>query len=327
MSPDARSPSNDPRQRRAGLWIPALLPSLALATVIGGIAVGHVYWKDLRSSMGRMDETLEHARERQRQMVEHFSQAQGLLLAQQRRLQEVEESLRAREAQLEAERADLEEARARLALVSAPRDVLAEQDRARGLAWRLDLALTALPDPGGLESAAETLAALTDWAAASPLVAGSTLAATVHAALAESRDALAQARTAGAQPLAKRVARLGTEAAVLSPWPMVSTTDISTPGLAVHAGAGHLCEQLEIALFALHRGDDALFRLALDTASAWLIAFYDPADPAVQGVQSELIELRQVPISRDLNGLRAGLARLRAVLGELIQTPPTTGAD
>ena len=335
MTAGTRSRSKDsqvrPARRRTGLWVPALLSALILATVIGAVVVGQFYWSDPRSSMGRMDETLEHARERQRQMVEHFSQAQGLLLAQQRRLQEAEEVLRAREARLEAERADLEDARARLALVSAPREVLEGQSRARKLAWRLDLCLAALADPSGLQSTAETLAAIADWAAGSPLVAGTTLGRALQTALAESRDALAEAQTGGPDQLAERIERLGIQAAGLHPGPVGSAPAGQTPSLAASAGAGHLGEQLQTALFALQRGDEALFRLALDTAGAWLAAFYDPGRPEVQAVQSEIAALHRLPVAQDLKPLRAGLVRVRAVLGELIQglgadgdSPPRT---
>lgn len=331
MSTGPRPRSNDPRyrplQRRTGLWVPALLSTLALATVIGGIAVAHFYWSDLRSNMGRMDLTLDHARERQRQMVEHFSQAQGLLLAQQRRLQEAEEALRTREAKLEAERADLDAARARLALVSSSREGLEEQTRARNLARRLDRDLIALSDPGALDSTAETLAAVAHWAAESPRVAGSNLAPTLHSALAESRDALADAQTSGPRQLAQRIEQLGITASGLRSGPARPGPTAPSGGLAADAGAGHLGEQLQTALFALHRGDEALFRLALDTASAWLAAFYDPARSEVQAVQSELAALHRLPFTQDLKPLRAWLARLRAVLGEIIERPETAGGE
>lgn len=330
MSPGARSPSNDsrhrPTRRRTGLWVPALLSTLALATVVGGIGVGHFYWTNLRAGMGRMDETLDHARERQRQMVEHFSEAQGLLLAQQRRLQEAEEALRAREAKLAAEHADLEEARARLALVAASRDAMEGQTQARELARRLDLCLTALTDPGGLASAAETLSAVADWAARSPQLTGAMPSPALRSALAESRDALAAAELGGPQQLTHQIEQLGARATALSPGPLRPLTGAPEPSLP-DAGGAHLGEQLQTALFAIHRGDEALFRLALDTASAWLAAFYDPARPEVQAVRTEIAALLRRPVTQDLKPLRSGLARLRAVLGEIIESSVTAGAQ
>lgn len=315
--PNNRRPR--PAPRRTGLWVPALLSSLALAMVVGGIAIGQYFWSDLRSSMGHMDDSMANARERLRQMLEHFSEAQQLLLAQQQRIREAEEALRAREARLEAERADLETARKRLALGSASRAALAEQEQARELARRLDINLGALSDPDGVDSAAKTLAALSDWAASSTLVSGSTLAPTLLAALSDSKDALAQAQASGPRQLSERVERLGATAAALDLRSLAPGARVSAPGLASQAGAGNLGAQLEIALFALYRGDEALFRLALDTAGAWLAAFYDPARPEVQAVQSEIGALGRLPVSRDLQPLRAALVRARAVLGELLE--------
>jgi uncharacterized protein HemX len=314
-----------PARRPRGLWVPALLSTLVLATVIGGIAVGHFYWSDLRSSMGRMEETLDHARERQRQMVGHFSQAQGLLLAQQRRLQEAQEHLRAEEARLDAERAELRAAQARLALISASRASLGQRTEALDLARRLDGSLAALSDPGGLEATAETLKAVADWAAESPLLAGSPLGPALRSALVESRAMLAETQTNGPGQLARRIERLGSQATVLSPGPARPSPAHPPGGLSAGAGAGHLGEQLQTALFALHRGDEALFRLALDTAGAWLAAFYDRALPEVRAVQAELAALHRLPITQDLKPLRAGMTRLRAVLGELVQTAGTDG--
>ncbi|MGE5153048.1 MAG: uroporphyrinogen-III C-methyltransferase [Bdellovibrio bacteriovorus] len=325
MSADARSRLRSLQSRPARLWVPALLSTLILATVIGSIAVGHFYWNELRSSMGRMDQTLGDARERQHQMIEHFSQAQALLMAQQRRIQEAEEALRAREAKLAAEHADLEQARARLALVSASRESLQRQTQARDLARRLDANLAALTDPGGLAATSETLQALTQWASASTLVADSALGPTLSSALADSRDALAQLEASGPAQLARRIERLGVQATGLVP--ARARPDPRGPGraLSAAAGAGHLGEQLQTALFALHRGDEALFRLALDTATAWLTAFYDPTRPDVQAVQAELAALHRHPVTQDLSPLRAALVRLRAVLGELTQTTGDQG--
>ncbi len=311
--------------RGRGLWLPALLSSLALLIVIGGIALGQFYWRDLRSSMSRMDQTLAHARARQQQMVEHFAQAQGLLLAQQRRLQEQEEALRARALALAAERTALEEARSHLALVAdASGESVEEQTQARELARRLDLSLAGLADPGGLESAAQTLDAVAQWAAASPLVTGSPLRPAMESALTAARDALAAARADAPIRLADRLQRLGMEATRLAPGRAGIGPGAPASELAGGAGPGHLGEQLQTALFALRRGDEPLFRLALDTAEAWLDAFYDPKVREVAAVQEEITAMRLLPIRQDLSGPRVAIARLRAVLGELIQRAKTS---
>lgn len=319
MSGGARPPLDSGRvrsaARRTGLWVPALLSTLALTTVVGGIAVGHYYWTDLRASMGRMDATLEHARERQRQMVEHFSHAQALLLAQQRRLQEAEEALRTRASQLEVERVELEAARARLGLTAASRESLEAQTEVRDLARRLDGNLAALTDPGGLDAMAEILDAIADWAKVPTRVTESDL----EPALGDARNALALLQDSGPAQLAQRLAQLGIQATGLRPGPARPKPEPPPGRHWTPIASGHLTEQLQTALFALHRGDEALFRLALDTANAWLAAFYDPARPEVQAVQLELAALHRLPISQDLKPLRTALARLRAVLGELAQ--------
>ncbi|MFZ0791618.1 MAG: uroporphyrinogen-III C-methyltransferase, partial [Chromatiaceae bacterium] len=95
------------------------------------------------------------------------------------------------------------------------------------------------------------------------------------------------------------------------------------PGLAGDAGPGHLGEQIQTAQFALRRGDEPLFRLALDTAGAWIAAFYDPERPEVAAVQREIAALRQLPVRQDIDKPRALAARVRAVLGEMIQRAET----
>jgi uncharacterized protein HemX len=102
--------------RRRTLWVPALLSSLALLTVVGGIAVGQLFWSDLHSSMGRVETSIGRARERQRVLLEQVARTQELLVAEQRRLQAESEALAEARRQLAAERAALEKARSERAL-------------------------------------------------------------------------------------------------------------------------------------------------------------------------------------------------------------------
>ena len=60
-------------------WVPVLLVSLVLLTVIGGLTVGDFYWHDLRPDMGRIGANLAQVRDRQRDMLGHFAEAQALL--------------------------------------------------------------------------------------------------------------------------------------------------------------------------------------------------------------------------------------------------------
>lgn len=314
----AGQPPADRRSPRR-LWIPALLSSLALLTVVGGVAVGNFYWNDLRSSMLQMDQTMAHARERQQQMMEHFSQAQRLLLAQQRHLRETEEALRAREARLAAERAAVEDARERIALVARSRQAVEEQTQVRELARRLDLSLADIGDPDGLDSLQESLSAVADWSTQSQLALNSSLTPALHSALADVRVAMNAARAQTPIKLAGRLEQLGAAATRLTPGQPVQRGNRAASSLARDAGAGHLGEQIQTAVFALRRGDETLFRLALDTASAWLAAFYDPGRAEVIAVQTEIVAVRRLPITQDLSALRDSTSRLRAVLGELAE--------
>ena len=71
-------------------WLPTLLAALVVLVVIGAVVGSQLYWRDLHGRMSRMDQTLEHARQRQQAMISQFSEAQSLLLAQQRDLRETE---------------------------------------------------------------------------------------------------------------------------------------------------------------------------------------------------------------------------------------------
>lgn len=329
-SPSTPAALTERRRTGRGLWVPALVSSLALLTVIGGIAAAQFYWRDLRSSMSRMDQTMRHARDRQQQMVEHFSEAQALLIAQQRHLREQEETLRAGEAALAAERMALEDARARLALAAGSRQVVNDQAQGRELARRLDLSLAGIADPGGLESVAETLDAVANWAAASGIVMGSPLRPTLESALGAARDALASARPEDPVRLADRLERLGADATRLTSGTTEAGSWNPASGLSGDAGPGHLGEQIQTALFALRRGDEALFRLALDTTDAWLAAFYNPARPEVASVREQIAEVRRLTVRQDLDAPKAAAAHVRAVLGEMIQRAKTveqTGDD
>lgn len=312
-----------PRPTRPGVRLPALLSTLALASVIAGIGVGHYLWRDLRASMSRMDRTLESARARQQEMVEHFSRAQTLLLAQQRKLQEAEEDLRARQAALAAERAALADREARARWVAEPKGALDDRARARDLARRLDLVLAGLADPGGLAAAGETLGQVAQWAGGSSDGPGASLGP----ALERARDALASAGAQAPARLSQRIEALGARIVRLAPGRPRAPVPYWTPGLAGFAGPGHLGVQLENALLALHRGDLPMFRLSLDTAAAWLDAFYDPSAPAVAAVRRELLALRGLPVRQDLAAPRAALLGLRAALGKLADGDDPDGDD
>lgn len=314
--PDARP--GRPLARGDGLWLPALLSTLAVTIVVAGIAVAHFYWRDLRRSMGHMDETLLRARERQSQMLEHFSEAQRHLLAEQRRLQEGQQALRAEESRLQVERTELEAVRGRLGETCACREPPEDEARLRELTRGLDADLAGLSEPGRLDSTGKTLESITEWGHASALLADSGAGPTLSTVLTKTQDALAGLQERGPAQLAQHIEQLAIQATGL---PLDPARSIAAPSATDPSarGSGHLGEQFQTALFALRQGDDTLFRLALDTTNAWLAAFYDPGLPRVQALRSELDSLRRTPVGQDLSPLRTDLARLRAILGELAE--------
>lgn len=306
-------PAQRARGARRGLWVPALLSSLMLITVVGGVAVGHFYWTQLRTGMDRMDQRLASAQQQQKQVVADMAAARNKLIAQQRRIQETEERLHAREAALAAEQAALADERTRLKLAADARKILLQGTELRELMRRLDMATAALPDPGGIDGAGEAVSAIAAWIPDSGLVTGTDLSATIARRLNEARDALASADPASSLQLGERLQRLGAGAARLG----ATAPPGRMPPWDRGAQTARLIEQIETAAFALRRGDETLFRLALDTADAWLAAFYDERRNEVAAFSSELAALRRVPIRRDFRPAASALARLRAVLGAL----------
>ena len=175
---------------------------------------------------------------------------------------------------------------------------------------RLDLAIAGLADAGGIGAAIATLDQLASWTSRF----GVADIPALSAALAEARAALTAARSQEPDRLAGRIESLKGQIARLPPGPPRLPIPYWAPG---PAGAGPVTAQLDTALFALSRGDAPLFRLSIDTAATWLSALYDQAASEVAPIRSELAALRQLAVRPELDGSLAGLARLRAVLGDL----------
>lgn len=309
MRPDGPTRLKPPRPF---LGLPTILWTLALATLIAGGLVGHRIWGDLRSSLSRMDRSLDDARERQRQLVENLARAQALIMEQRERLQEVETGLRAREAALEAERIALADQRDRLRRIDPSGGDPARLAEMRELSRRLDLAITRLAEAGGIEAASATLGQLEDWASRL----GVADVPALGLGLDEARSALTAALSQEPNRLAGRIESLKGQIARLPPGPPRTPAPYWTPG---PAGSGPVTVQLNTALLALNRGDEPLFRLSIDTAAAWLAALHDSSAPGIAPIRSELAALRQFAVRPDLEGPRASLARLRAVLGDLAE--------
>jgi uncharacterized protein HemX len=305
-------PHGPTRPTPKGPWLglSALLWALALAILIAGGLVGYRIWGDLRSSLSRMDRTLDDARERQRQLIESLARAQALLVRQQEHLQEVESGLHAREAALEAERIALADQRDRLRRMEPSGRDPARNAQIRELARQLDLAIAGLADAGGIGAAIATLDQFAGWTSRFGVADFPALAAS----LAEARAALTAAHSLEPDLLARRIESLKGQIARLPPGPPRAPTPLWAPG---PAGAVPVTAQLDTALFALSRGDAPLFRLSIDTAATWLAALYGQAASEIAPIRSELDALRQLAVRPDLDGARASLARLRAVLGDL----------
>lgn len=94
-----------------------------------------------------------------------------------------------------------------------------------------------------------------------------------------------------------------------------------------------LTQQIERAITAAERRDEATFRDALAAAAALADALFDPADSGVQAVIVELDTLSQQGLAWQLPSLGASLTELRALRGarQVLQStlsPPTaTSAD
>lgn len=297
-----------PRRR---LRRPALLALVIVLTVIGGIVASQILWQDLRSSMTRMDETLLHARERQREMIEQFAEAQSLLLEQQRHFQQIEADLKAREAVLRAERVALERAQAQT------QARMNERTQGLMLAQRLDQALSDIAEPAGRARLGEVIDALSGWATAAETAIGSAQHTALLDAIAAARARLETASDTGPERLTERLLALSADIADLPLAP--ARRLVPDPRRAGRQlGPTELRSQLQTALFALQRGDQALFDLALDTAAAWLQAFYDPSSPKVQALGRDLAELKGSRPRADLGELTSAATHLRALLGELL---------
>jgi hypothetical protein len=89
-----------------------------------------------------------------------------------------------------------------------------------------------------------------------------------------------------------------------------------------------LTQQIERAITAAERRDEATFRDALAAAAALADALFDPADSGVQAVIVELDTLSQQGLAWQLPSLGASLTELRALRGarQVLQSnlsPPT----
>lgn len=311
-----------PPRRTLSPWVPVLLVSLTLLTLIGGLSVGDFYWNDLRPDMGRIGANLSQVRDRQRAMMANFAAAQALLLEHQRRLVAQAQDLRRREQAVYEARLEIDAQRAQLA-----QSLQAEAERQRLAAARLgeaaDVVQTAIEDldrAGDLD-AARTALALTE-ALLAPLPGPK--GAPVRTALAAARSRLAEVRPVDRAALIQRLEAIRDRAVALRP--VVARLLRSNGGEGaevrrrlddpVGQATQSLASQFEAARLALEAADSAGFGVAMQGIDRWLSAFYEPRLPDTAAVLTQLRALAETPVAAEVAPLAAALAELARTLRE-----------
>lgn len=293
------------------LWIPALLSSLALLLVVGGIAVGHYYWTSLRGSMGRMANSMSVARQRQQDLLEQISETQGLFAIQQARLQQEAETLRRQEEALAAARRQF--ALERLSTISVqteceqqPAGPTTEKLRLTEAARLIETAEQRLSTEKNPDAARETLSAATALLERIDGAHGAELRERIWTA----REQIAAVTAADRNMLTERLDAVRTDASRLRP-----NRDTPAPGRGNSIEtSNNLISQLDAARFALDRGDADLFRNALATAEIWLKTFFDLQQDRTLEVARAIGDLKTQPLVLDFSAASAELKDLSAAL-------------
>lgn len=321
--------------RRRTLWVPALLSSLALLTVVGGVAVGHFYWTSLRGSMDRMETSMSEARERQQVLVEQIDRTRDLLGEEGRRLRREADALHEREAAMAEQRRLLAREREALERALAERRALAEQE-AR-VAERLAAERLRLHEAARLAtSAARRVGEDRGVAAASLAAAGALLrdlerpgaeALRHRLAALEARVAPPDARALAAleERLEAALARTGRLPALGNARAWASRAP-RRPGEPAGTPARGVLLQLQAARFALERGDWRLYQEALENAGLWLERFFDERRAETVELQRDVEALRAGGREGDTGILQAELSRLAEELAAAAD-PPAAGPE
>jgi len=79
----------------------------------------------------------------------------------------------------------------------------------------------------------------------------------------------------------------------------------------------NLILKLQMAQLALLEGDEAVYRSALDEASNWIMASYDPADAATEAMQESLSRLGDIQIEVTMPDISGSLVAARNRVGAL----------
>lgn len=293
-------------------WIPLLLSSLALLTIVGGISVGHFYWTSLRSSMGQMADSMSQARERQLALLGQLDRTRALMAEQQERMREELEALKRREdAFAEARRKMLLE-REELGM-ECSRLMREEQNRAREALRLLEAARLVENAGERLHRTDGVVLASANLRAARALV--MEIETSDGVALIERLDLmltrLEQLEPAGRDALVARLDALRAQAFKSRPGLRSPRQGRRGSRLAGADGAArHLALQLDTAAFALERGDEALFDQATQTAVLWLETFFDTRRADTQRLLAGLRQLGSHQAGIDLAEAGEELERL-----------------
>jgi uncharacterized protein HemX len=320
QEPVPRLPS---ARRPLSPWVPILLISLALLTLVGGLTVVDFYWHDLRPDMGRIGANLAQVRDRQRAMLGHFAEAQTQLLEQQRQLLLKAQDLRRREQAVYEARLEIDAQRAQLAL-----DLQAEAERRRIAFLRLtqaakqsELAADEL-GPGNDLQGARTALALTESMLA-PLPGPET--AVAHKALASAQERLAAVRPVDRDALAKRLEMLRGQALGLRPVMARLLRDKANGTRRsrdpVAQAIQSLDSQFQAARQALDGADGVGFALAMQGIDRWLSAFYESRLPKTAEVLAKVRALAAMPVTANVLPLSEALRQLATTLRGLAAVP------
>jgi len=310
-------------------WVPVLLVSLVLVTLLGGLSVGHFYWTDLRPDMGRIGANLAQVRDRQRAMMGHFAEAQALLLEQQRRLLARAEDLGRREQAVYEARLEIDAQRAQIAEALRSRDPRPGTLPSHGaggvteirLTEAANLAQTAAADLGRSDDLKASETALAVASGVLDELPGAE-AERGRAALAAARARLAEVRPVDRSAVAKRLWAVRGQAMALRPLgarllrPSLGDDSVPKAGSSdpVAQAQQTLGREFEAAQVALNAGDGAGFRSAMQGVDRWLSAFYEPWRPAAADVQAQVRALAETPVQAETVPLADAMGDLAAAL-------------
>jgi uncharacterized protein HemX len=302
--------------RRRTLWLPALLSTLALLVVIGGVIVGQFYWANLHSNLWRVESSMSQARENQRLLLEQIARTRAMLAEQQRGLQAESEALSAARKKLADERAALEKERSARArqVVEHARDA----KRLREAAALVDQARRALVAQGAGPTAADQMLAAAQ-ARLKDLGPGSGQG--LETALRQVRERLQPQSPSSRDALVARIQRVrGQAAALAQPRGPAGWYDPRVPAQEIAPAAGSLVVQLDRARRALDRGDAARFRYTLETARFLLSTFFDSEQADIAQLAQAIADLEQAPGHQGYDLVKGDLAELGKALRKAAET-------